>query len=78
MIKYKKTVIRKEYFLNPDVEKAKDRMLNSEYLFQYDAKGFRNKMFMKALKMVYPKVNLEVIMLSGFMEDEDFIIIKGR
>lgn len=76
MIKYKKTIIRKEYFLNPDVEKAKDRMLNSEYLYQYDAKGFRNRMFMKALKMLYPKVNLKAIILSGFVDDEDFIIIK--
>lgn len=76
MIKYKKTVIRKEYFLNPDVEKAKDRMLNSEHLYQYDVKGFRNRMFMRALKMLYPKVNLEAIILSGFVDDEDFIIIK--
>lgn len=74
MIKHKKTVVRKEYFLNPDVEKVKDRMLNSEHLFQYDAKGFRNRMFMRALKMIYPKVNLEAVMLSGFVDDEDFII----
>lgn len=78
MIRNKKILFRKDYFLDPEVQKAKERMLNSEYFYSYGDKIFRNKMFMKALKMVYPKVNLEVIMLSGFMEDEDFIIIKGR